>query len=113
MHVFPYSPRRGTPAAGWPDQVAKSVKNIRAARMLSLAESMRTTFRQSFIGREMAVQMEQAVPGKPGWMEGFTANYIQVAVPAVPFRPGDCFPVRLDESNASRMQGTLLHRWPI
>lgn len=110
MHVFPYSPRRGTPAAEWPDQVSKSVKDIRAARLLSLAESMRTTFRQSFIGREMAVQMEQAVPGKPDWMEGFTANYIQVAVQAVPFRPGDCFLVRLDESIGSRMQGTLLRR---
>ena len=108
MHVFPYSPRRGTPAATWPDQVPKSVKDFRAAQMRQLAEEMRTAFQRTFIGREMPVHFEQEVPEKPGWMEGFTTNYIQVAVPAVLFRPGDCFMVRLDESLGDRMQGTLI-----
>ncbi len=108
IHVFPYSPRRGTPAAAWPDQVPKSVKDSRAARMRHLAEEMRTAFQQTFIGREMPVHFEQDVPGKPGWMEGFTTHYIQVSVPAIPFQPGDCFRVRLDESLGDRMQGTLV-----
>ncbi len=108
MHVFPYSPRRGTPAAGWPDQLPKSVKDSRAGRMRHLAEEMRTAFQRTFIGREMPVHFECPVPDMSGWMEGFTENYIQVAVPAVAFSPGDCFMVKLDESQGSRMLGTLL-----
>jgi threonylcarbamoyladenosine tRNA methylthiotransferase MtaB len=108
MHVFPYSPRRGTPAAGWPGQVPKSVKETRAGRMRRLAEGMRTAFQHRFIGREMLVHFECVVSDKPGWMEGFTENYIQVEVPATEFQPGDCFMVRLEESAGDRMKGVLL-----
>jgi hypothetical protein len=69
---------------------------------------MRTAFQRTFIGREMPVHFECPVPDMSGWMEGFTENYIQVAVPAVAFSPGDCFMVKLDESQGSRMLGTLL-----
>ena len=108
MHVFPYSPRKGTPAASRPDQVPKSVKEARAAAIGRLAEAMRTDFQQRMAGRTFPVVFEQPVPGKPGFMEGYTPNYIQVAVPGGPEIAGACLPVALENPDGERMTGSLV-----
>lgn len=41
MHVFAYSPRKGTPAALYPDQVPEAIKHERSARLIALAGRMR------------------------------------------------------------------------
>ncbi|MFC1875645.1 tRNA (N(6)-L-threonylcarbamoyladenosine(37)-C(2))-methylthiotransferase MtaB, partial [Chloroflexota bacterium] len=75
IHVFPYSPRPGTEAAGMERQVSSGVKRERLRKMLALAEESACNFRQRFLGRTMPVLWEQKSGGT--W-SGLTANYIRV-----------------------------------
>ena len=110
MHVFPYSPRKGTPAAARTDQVPMAVREARAAIMGALAETMRTEFQQRMCGRTFPVVFEQPVPGKPGCMEGYTPNYVQVAVSGGPELAGACLPVLLEKPDGERMTGRPIRR---
>ncbi len=74
IHVFPYSLRSGTEAAGMPP-VAEGAKRRRAERMLSLAGESALNFRRGFLGRTMAVLWEKQSAGV--W-SGLTGNYIKV-----------------------------------
>ena len=79
MHVFPFSPRPGTPAAGFSDQISKKEKQNRAKQALRLAESLNRDFLNSQIGRTLEMLPEEPCPG--GGMQGFAANYAPVALP--------------------------------
>lgn len=58
LHVFPYSPRPGTPAAKMP-QVEKSVIKERAARLREIGGAQLRGFLKSNIGKERQVIVEQ------------------------------------------------------
>ncbi len=75
IHVFPYSPREGTPAARRPDQVPEQVKKERVHRMQEMAGRMAAAFHESFLGREMGVLFET---DDHGITDGLTENYIRV-----------------------------------
>ena len=51
IHVFPYSPREGTPAAGFPDQVPAPVKEMRSKRLSELASALEAAYQARFTGR--------------------------------------------------------------
>jgi threonylcarbamoyladenosine tRNA methylthiotransferase MtaB len=76
IHVFPYSPRAGTPAAHMPAQVEPQVKRERKQRMLDLAGRTAHHFRQRFLGQAMEVLWEREV--EAGTWSGLTDNYIRV-----------------------------------
>ncbi len=76
LHVFPFSPRPGTPAARMDGQVPAPVLRERAARMRSLGEDLAARFRRRFIGREMEVLWERR--RRDGLWHGLTDNYLQV-----------------------------------
>lgn len=78
MHVFKYSPRKGTPAALLGGQVDGKVKEARSARVLELSERCAAEFNKSFINREMPVLYEQEVNERKNFYEGLTSNYIRV-----------------------------------
>ncbi len=76
LHVFPFSPRPGTPAARMEGQVPEPVIRERAARMRALGEQMATAFRRRFLGQEMEVLWERR--RRDGLWHGLTDNYLQV-----------------------------------
>ena len=78
VHVFPYSERRGTPAASFPCSVPKSVRAERAKLMSETAAESKMEFIKNFAGRKMQVLIEQKNQG--GAFEGFTSNYIKTLV---------------------------------
>ena len=102
MHIFPYSPRRGTRAAEMPGQIPKAVKEERAGRMLALADSMRGHFYRSYLGRSVQVLVEQQ--REDGLCHATTANYMDVLVPCAPEQAGQMLTVRL----AGMRDGCLL-----
>jgi len=75
IHVFPYSPRRGTEAARMPEAVNDGLKRQRSQRVLALAEESAQNFCRQFLGRTMAVLWEQQSGGV--W-SGLTDNYLKV-----------------------------------
>ena len=84
IHIFPYSRRPGTVAAGWKDQVRDSVKTERVARLETLCEELHSEFVAKNKGRLSRVLWESDV--KDGVMGGYTGNYIRVERPYDPSR---------------------------
>ena len=76
-HIFPYSPRAGTPAARMP-QVATPVVRQRAARLREHAEARRRVWLQSLIGTRQAVLVER--PGD----RGHAGNFAGIRLPSSP-----------------------------
>jgi threonylcarbamoyladenosine tRNA methylthiotransferase MtaB len=80
LHVFPYSPRPGTPAARLPHPIGPKVCDARARAMRELGEEQALRFRQRFVGRDMVVLWEQRQ--RDGLWTGLTDNYLRVVAPA-------------------------------
>ena len=80
LHVFSYSPRPGTPAASWPDQVKGADKKQRAQIIRELGIRKREAFAAKFLGQELTVLLESTRERETGLMQGFSDNYIPVTV---------------------------------
>ena len=76
IHAFPYSPKKGTPAAARKDQLLNAVKADRSHRLIELSDKMADDFIQGYVGREVEVLFERAIG--EGVYEGHTTNYIKV-----------------------------------
>jgi threonylcarbamoyladenosine tRNA methylthiotransferase MtaB len=106
IHVFPYSPRPGTEAAGMPDQVSARVKRERCQQMLALAEASARNFRRQFLGRVMPVLWEQR-DGKGVW-SGLTDNYIRVYAKSAEDLTNRLLPVKLVEIRGDGVWGEII-----
>lgn len=78
LHVFPYSPRPGTPAASYPNQVPGDVARQRCRRMRQMGDIKRDSFVASQNGRIRPVLVESRRHDPSGWLVGITDNYIRV-----------------------------------
>jgi threonylcarbamoyladenosine tRNA methylthiotransferase MtaB len=67
-HIFPYSPRAGTPAARMP-QVAPATIRDRAARLRAAAAEQRARWLETLVGSRQQVLVER--PGDRGHAENF------------------------------------------
>ena len=76
IHAFPYSPKRGTPAAVMPNQILNAVKYDRTSRLIQASDLMADEFTKSFEGRVMPVLYEREI--EHNIYEGYTTNYIRV-----------------------------------
>lgn len=76
IHVFPYSPRPGTSAFHFGEQVSESEKRERMAEMLALSAECRQQFRESQLGTVRPVLWEQS--SRSGIWTGLTDNYVRV-----------------------------------
>lgn len=75
IHVFAYSPRAGTKAAGMPDPVSREVKRTRSQQLHELAGRSRSAMLQRFVGRTLDVLVEGSESA--GW-SGYTPNFLRV-----------------------------------
>ena len=73
LHIFPYSARRGTPAADMPYQVPATVKAERVERLGELEAVTRRRYFESLLGSQLELLVEGAIdpqlwnrPGTPG-----------------------------------------------
>ena len=78
MHVFKYSPRRGTQAATMENQGDPSTKHDRSEKLLQLNEENFNKFGQKMLDKEFNVLFEQKVGDNK--YEGLTENYVKVIV---------------------------------
>ncbi|MBX7067584.1 MAG: tRNA (N(6)-L-threonylcarbamoyladenosine(37)-C(2))-methylthiotransferase MtaB [Parachlamydiales bacterium] len=96
VHMFPYSVRKRTRAALYPNKVAANVIGERKQRLLRLAERSAFELRNRFVGRTMPVLLENET--KPGYISGHTANFLRVWVPAGQHKPNDLINVHMVEN---------------
>ncbi len=105
LHIFPYSRRQGTPAAGLPGQVPEEEKRRRAQQAAAVAEALRKNWLDSWLGETVPVLFEEE---KGGLWRGHTPQYMAVQAEA---RGQDLHnqirAVRLTALGGDGVQGTL------
>jgi threonylcarbamoyladenosine tRNA methylthiotransferase MtaB len=97
LHVFPYSPRRGTPAATMPGQVREDVKKARTAELIALGREKRQAFAQSFVGNLVSMIAEHTSEAEI--TIGWSGQYLPVRLEGTALPPNTavtCLPVRCD-----------------
>ena len=77
MHVFKYSPRKGTPAAKMINQVDGNIKEQRSRKLIDLSNKNENMHNEQYIGKDVDVLFEEF---EKGYFRGHTANYIVVNV---------------------------------
>ena len=75
MHVFPYSPRRGTRAAVMPNQIDGNIKEQRSKKLIELSNKNEKEYNEQYIGKEVEVLFEDR---EKEYYKGHTQNYILV-----------------------------------
>ena len=98
LHVFRYSPRKGTPAATYPNQVPPHIASTRSREMISLGEELSTAFQQRMLGKCKDVLVEGSREGKNNLLAGFTDNYLRVLVNVPDSAINRILPVKLTTS---------------
>ena len=81
MHIFKYSPRKGTKAAVMPNQIDGNIKEQRSAKLIELSHNNEIKYNEKEIGKELEVLWEE----KEGeYIKGHTTNYKVVKIPYKP-----------------------------
>ena len=90
-HIFPYSPRPGTPAATFPDQLPPDLRQRRAQALAAIAAESRLRAQTRFLGRTLIVIPERL---RNGAWEGWSAERLRCRLgpnasrgALTPFRP--------------------------
>ncbi len=78
IHVFKYSPREGTPAAGYEDQVHGNIKNERSRILIELGDQLMKDFNSQYLEKDLEVLYEMENKDQAANLEGYTTNYIRV-----------------------------------
>lgn len=79
--LFSYSPRKGTPAMRWRDDIPEEVKQDRLQRLLQLQEQIYIKQRQSMLGQTVEVLVEKRNVKDNGFLKGKTRCWKNVLFP--------------------------------
>lgn len=77
LHVFPYSPRIGTPAARMDNQIDDEIKNERVHKLISLSNQLAKEYASKF-EREVLEVIPEEVGEAPNTLVGYADNYMKV-----------------------------------
>ena len=105
LHVFPYSPREGTPAARMP-QVEKALRKERAARLRALGETRLRVLTETLKGSALPVLVERAQGEEDVF--GHTDGFAPVRFPGND-APGSIVPVQIMDLTDGILRGVAVH----
>jgi len=108
IHVFKYSPREGTAAARFKEQVNGKVKNERSRILIHLADQLSREFNSRFINSHMEVLYEVEDENNPGVFEGYTSNYIRVKTKSDEDLVGQILRTQIVDSKGDILIGKLI-----
>ncbi len=99
LHVFPFSPRPGTPAAKMP-QLTKSVIKERAARLRAKGKQKLDEYLSDLEGQPVELLMERDNVGR-------AENFIEVMLEG-PYQPGAIIRARVNRAEDGQLRGEVL-----
>ena len=108
IHAFPFSPRRGTPAADFPDQIPKRIKRDRSRELTRIEGALREDYFRSLCGRQLQVLTESCDPVTGIWT-GTSCRYTPTELPkSDSIDAGQLIEVQALDANSERVySGTL------
>ena len=110
LHVFPYSPRKGTAATGLSGQVRQKDIKERAAALRGLGQKKREAFYRSSLGREFLVLAEGWHSKGKEMIKGLSDNYLPVIFPSSRLLKRDMLTVRMEGLGKNVIIGRPI--WP-
>lgn len=105
IHAFSYSPRLGTVAAGFGEQIAPALKKQRMERLARVDEMLQAEYRTSLVGSKLAVLVESPLADRPGWMTGTACRQVEVALRAGPLTRRQLVAVLARRADGNRLIG--------
>jgi threonylcarbamoyladenosine tRNA methylthiotransferase MtaB len=109
LHVFPFSPRPGTVAAGMTGRISAVEMKRRAAALRQLGQEKRLAFERRFLGQTLRLLVEGQSPHDPLRVTGTTANYLRVLCSSRrPVAAGTFASVQIEVCHADGVEGKIV-----
>ncbi len=113
IHVFPFSPRRDTPAAEMENQVTKAIKGQRGKRIAELETELRDRYFASLVGRRLQLLVEKCESENDvAVLTGTSCRYAPVEVtvrsPQAERLVGSLIDVDIKTAKADRVIGEMV-----
>jgi len=80
LHIFSYSPREGTKAAGLANQIGLPIKRERSRQLHELGHHLKQQHLQKQLGQTLKVLLEEPLADDPTCYWGYTPNFSRIAV---------------------------------
>ena len=107
VHMFPYSVRKRTRAALYPNKVPPDVIQERKQRLLRLAEQHAFELRQGYVGQKRWVLFENDQSAESGLISGHTDNFLSVTVASNKIKANDLIEIELNSNQPDSLLGTV------
>ena len=111
LHVFPFSPRTGTPAARMDDQIDEDIKNERVHRLIALNDQLAKEYASRFEEEVLEVIPEEFVHDESeeaGLLTGYTDNYLKVVFEGPESLIGQLVKVKITKAGYPHSQGQFV-----
>lgn len=108
LHVFPFSPRPGTPAAEFPNKVSPKVVKQRCERMRALGNAKRNDFYNQFIGQQLEILIETTRHRPTGLLKGLSSNYIPILIDADDKQKNKLVAVNVQKQIGANLLGVMV-----
>lgn len=105
VFAFKYSPRPGTPAADWPDQVPEDEKSRRLAVLIERQRQIQTERNQAMIGRSVEVLIDGRHEAKAQWVGRTSSNRVVNFTSPVPNLLGQYVQVAITQAGPNSLVG--------
>jgi len=105
LHVFPFSPRKQTPAAEFPEQVSTGIIKARCTQMRRLGTLKKADFYKKAAGTEADILIEEKRDEKSGLLKGISSNYLSVLVKGEHCIRNRIIKVRIDKACCDHARG--------
>jgi threonylcarbamoyladenosine tRNA methylthiotransferase MtaB len=104
LHVFKYSPRKGTPAAGFDGQIPSKVKDERSAGLIELGKRLSESYASQYLGKELEILIERDLGD---CLSGISGNYIRVHCSGAGENIGRIVKVSIDKQDGEKLTGRV------
>ena len=107
LHVFPFSPRKGTPAAEFHDQVDLQVAKERAQTLRRLGQKKKEDFYRSCLGETFFALTEGWESEETGLVKGWSDNYLPITFYSEHLSKNELLPVRAERLEGRSVRGRV------
>ncbi len=107
LHVFPYSPRIGTPAARMDNQIDEETKNVRVHKLISLSNQLAKEYASKFEDEVLEVIPEE-MGEEPHTLVGYADNYMKVRFEGYDSLIGQIVKVKIVKANYPINEGKAI-----
>ncbi|MGE5541476.1 MAG: tRNA (N(6)-L-threonylcarbamoyladenosine(37)-C(2))-methylthiotransferase MtaB [Bacillota bacterium] len=108
LHVFPFSPRKGTAAERMGGQIPRAVKEQRARSLITIGRGLSRAFHEGLVGTRVSVLIEERAGGNRGPLEGLTGSYVRVWLNGPSHLKGSLVDVEVIGADSEGVDGVLL-----